>query len=301
MVPLAETGKGPIEGVPPWARASLFQWLSPILHAVQDDQYHSPSGTPSTAFVMLAERQQHITLDWSRNERGAIENLTSGMEVDEDLFLEVLELAIENVQLGYSFQDQDEALAALARILTEAGSVWRLDVQRVETGEDWRGHRMFRDVRSLQRRTSPEAAAAVHDVAQGAPAAASHLAGAWNHAFGRNPDPGRAYSEAIKAVEAAAIPVVSPNNTRATLGTVIAQLRNAPQKWQVVMTREASTSTTGAMAPIEVVTNMADLLWRNQTDRHAPVQPVTQQQAEMAVHLALTLVQIFAQSVRPAP
>lgn len=287
--------------MPTWARPSLFQWLSPILHAVQDEQYHSPSGTPSTAFVMLVERQLQITVDWSRNERGAIENLAARMEADEELFLSVLGLAIENVNLGYNFQEQDEALADLVRILTEAGSVWRLDIQRVETGEDWMGHRMYRDIRSLQRRTAEETANAVERVAQRASGAAPHLTNAWNHTFGRNPDPGRAYSEAVKAVEAAAIPVVSPNNAKATLGTVIGQLRTTPQKWQVAMTRDLLLPNGGAMSPLEVVTNMADLLWRNQTDRHAPIQPITQEQAEMAVHLALTLVHIFTRSISAVP
>lgn len=300
-MPPNETPPGPVEGVPAWARPSLFQWLSPILHAVQHERYHSFSGTPSTAFVMLAERQLHIPLDWSGSERGAIENLAARMETNEDLFLQVLELAIDNVQLGYSFQDQDKALAALARILTEAGSVWRLDIQRLETGEDWHGHRTFRDVRTLQRRTSPEAALAVQHVAQTAAGAAPHLTSAWNHAFGRNPDPGRAYSEAVKAVEAAAIPVVSPNNAKATLGTVIAQLRATPQKWQVVLARDVPISARSPATPLEVVTNMAALLWGNQTDRHAPIQPVTQEQGEMAVHLALTLVQIFTRAVKLVP
>jgi hypothetical protein len=55
------------------------------------------------------------------------------------------------------------------------------------------------------------------------------------------------------------------------------------------------------MAPIEALTYLAALLWVNQTDRHAPVQPIQQAQAEMAVHLALTLVQVFTQSVMPTP
>jgi hypothetical protein len=156
-------------------------------------------------------------------------------------------------------------------------------------------------MRTLQRRTAPEAIDALKAVSQSAPDAACHLGSAWRHAFGRNPDPGRAYSEAIKAVEAAAIPVVSPNNPKATLGTVIGQLRSTPQKWQVVLARDVTLPGGNQKAPIEVLTNLAALLWVNQTDRHAPVQPIQQAQAEMAVHLALTLVQIFTQSVTPSP
>jgi hypothetical protein len=118
--------------VPPWAHASLFQWLTPILHAVQDSQYHSVSGRPSTAFMMLAERHLQLTLDWSHGELGAIQDLVERMDANEELFLRVLGLAIENIDLGYSVQSRDEALAQLDRILTEAGSVWRLDIQSAE-------------------------------------------------------------------------------------------------------------------------------------------------------------------------
>lgn len=291
----------PAEGVPPWLRASLLRWLQPILHAVQDSQYHRYSGTSSPAFVEQAERRLHITVDWSRDERGAIHDLTERMLADDDVFLDVLGLAIEKVELGYTFQEEHNALNELDRILTEAGSVWRVDVQTVETGDEWRGHKSYRDIRTLQRRTMPEAAAALKAVSQSAPEAARHLGSAWNHAFGRNPDPGRAYGEAIKAVEAATIPVVSPNNPKATLGTVIGQLRSTPQKWQAILVRDITLTGGSQMAPIEVLTNLAALLWGNQTDRHAPVQPIEQTQAEMAVHLALTLVQAFTQSVRPVP
>jgi hypothetical protein len=246
---------------------------------------------------MLAERRLHITMDWRYGEQPAIQNLAERMATDEDLFLRVLELAIENIDLGYSFQAQAQALTELDRILTEAGCVWRLDIQQVETGEQFRGRPSYREIRTLQRRTLPESVAAVHALSRSTPDAARHLSSAWNHAFGRHPDPGSAYGEAIKAVEAAAIPVVSPKNSKATLGTVIGELRNTPQKWQAVLSRDVPVATLGSMAPIDVIANLAALLWVNQTDRHAPVQPIQQAQAETAVHLALSLVQVFTRSV----
>lgn len=225
---VTQAGTAPVEGVPAWVRTSLFQWLNPLLHATQDGQYDHFSGEPSSAFLMLTERRLQLTLDWRYGKRGAIENLAARMDADEELFLRVLELAVENVHLGYSFQTQDEALAELDRILTEAGMAIRLDIQRVETGEQWHGHPMYRDIRTLQRRTSEETAAAVHAVSEQASEPGKHLSAAWNHAYGRNPDPRSAYREAVMAVEAASIPIVSPNNAKATLGTVIGDLRSAP-------------------------------------------------------------------------
>jgi len=295
----AATPMLPAEGVPPWARVSLVQWLLPILHAVQEPNFSSYSGAVSGTFALLAERRLHLTLDWQHGERHAIEDLATRMDDDEGLFVRVLELAIEseNLSLGYSVRDEDQALRQLDRILTESGSVWRLDSRQLEVENVWRGKTGYRTIRTLQRRTSPETADALQEVSRGAPAAAVHLANAWGAAFGRNPDPSRAYSEAIKAVEAVAVPVVLPNDPLATLGKVIGQLRSTQPKWQVILA-EGVTTGGNQMPPIAIITNLAALLWVNQTDRHGPVrQPIQQAQAEMAVHLALTLVQAFTKSI----
>ena len=127
--------------------------------------------------------------------------------------------------------------------------------------------------------------------------ASDHLGHAWQHAYGRDPDPGAAYSEAIKAVEAATIPVVVPNDPMATLGRVIGNLRGDAHRWRVNLARPVRLSgaggTTAIADPIDVVIGQLDLLWTNQSDRHAPVVPVSQSQAETAVHLALVLVHMF--------
>lgn len=277
---------------------SLYEWLLPILHAVQDEHSDRFSGTPAMGFVLVAERRLHITVDSSRGPRGATESLISLMDADSELFLRVLELAIEHVDMGYSFQAQAQALARLDQILTEAGSVWRLDIQRVDAGEGWHGRPAYREIRTLQRRTAVETASALQAISRDAPDVARHLATAWNHALGRNSDPGRAYSEAIKAVEAAAIPIVSPNDPKPTLGTEIGQLRATPDKWQVIVTRGVKLGGAGAVSPMEVITGMVALLLAKHTDRHAPIEPVSQAQAELAVHLALTLSHVFMHSVR---
>ena len=78
----------------------------------------------------------------------------------------------------------------------------------------------------LQRRVGP----AVGQLAcqDGRAAPLKHLAPAWREVHGRNPSPSEAYREAVRAVESVAIPVVSPNNQRATLGTVIADVKQKP-------------------------------------------------------------------------
>jgi len=70
--------------------------------------------------------------------------------------------------------------------------------------------------------------------------ASHHLAESWQAAFGLNGNPSSAYSHAIKAVEFAANPSRQPNNTKATLGTVISQVRQDGD-WIIPLTREKAT------------------------------------------------------------
>jgi len=120
---------------------------------------------------------------------------------------------------------------------------------------------------------------------------AAHLAEAWRHAHGRKPHPGTAYREAVRAIEAAARPVIAPNDTTATLGKMIGELRGKPQLFETVFV-----DTT--VIPLDVVRSMMALVWTNQLDRHGtddervPLH-VSQEQAEAAVQTAVALVQWF--------
>jgi hypothetical protein len=98
----------------------------------------------------------------------------------------------------------------------------------------------------------------------------------------------------FKAVEAAAIPVVSPANAKATLGTVIRDLENQQARWRLAVAAPSGTD------PIAPLLGMLRLLWQGQTDRHGSGGPTVAPSAEAAaaaVHLAATLVQWFRAGV----
>jgi len=101
--------------------------------------------------------------------------------------------------------------------------------------------------------------------------------------------PDRGYDEAVLAVEAAAIPVVSPQDSRPTLGKVIAHLKPTAANWQLA----------GGGA-IDAVLGLMDQLWTDQP-RHAlpgePARYVDQAQAEAAVHAAAYLVHLFSRGL----
>lgn len=158
----------------------------------------------------------------------------------------------------------------LSRLLDEGNSVYRVASDR----------------RGLEVRVAPgvrEAVAAVVDSATGNEG--DHLALAWNAAYGRTPDPVRSFSESIKAVEHAMAPLISPGNTRQTLGTMLRDIRAKPAKWAFVI--ESKTSSP------DVVVSMMSSLWDGQTSRHggAASQPESPDAARAAVHLAASLVQ----------
>ncbi|MFE2888523.1 hypothetical protein [Streptomyces sp. NPDC059272] len=168
----------------------------------------------------------------------------------------------------------------LARILVDGGSAYRVN-------DATNGLEVVIDpaVREAVKQTIADAAQASN-----AGSAADHLAAAWKAAYGRQPDPERAYSEAIKAAEAAAHDTIEPRNAKATLGTMLGVIRNAPAKFDTAL------STPAGKEPIVPVEAMMRALWEGQTSRHGArttTVPETLEAARAGFHLAATIVQLF--------
>ncbi|MSQ41934.1 MAG: hypothetical protein EXR65_02730 [Dehalococcoidia bacterium] len=100
----------------------------------------------------------------------------------------------------------------LHKALDEAGFEWEL---RLDGGAN----------AGLTRRVSPELSAAVDAVIGHGGSAAEHVRNAWTLAFGRSPNATAAYQHAVQAVEAALKPITIPNDSGATLGKMIMQVR----------------------------------------------------------------------------
>jgi hypothetical protein len=136
--------------------------------------------------------------------------------------------------------------------------------------------RVSDDGRALVRRSSLAATRAYRQAVAAASAAGDtgsadqHLTAAWSAVYGLHTDPVRAYSEAIKAVEAAAHAVVQPNHSKATLGTMIGELNNAAHKFTLA----------SAPGDITVVILMMRALWDGQTSRHGGKAPTRTETTE---------------------
>ena len=121
-----------------------------------------------------------------------------------------------------------------------------------------------------------------------------HLAQAWHKAWGRSPDSSGAYREAVRAVEAAYSPIVSPKNELATLGTIIADIKNKPSKFSVRLQSDTPEEN------VERLLGMLQMLWKSQLDRHGTADEavplnVSIDEARDAVALATTLVHLAQQ------
>lgn len=248
------------EGVPRHLLAPLQGWVS-----LQFDAYHGlPEEAGDTVCIRLrAEVPRGVSArKWLSS--------WEGME----LLDAVDEILRYRAELRYGWSPD------LIRMLDDAGSAYRVS----------------EDGSCLEERVAPAVAAAADATIKEAAAVSSagsaseHLQAAWQAAYGLRPDPVRAYSEAIKAVESAAHSVIQPNHARATLGTMLGEIGNARTKFATAI---VTVSGGDPIAPVEA---MMRALWDGQTSRHGkqtPTAPETLEAARAGVHLAAALVQWF--------
>jgi hypothetical protein len=201
-------------------------------------------------------------------------DLSDAVFQDEELFLDVIDFVLGQVPIRPL--ERSAAVNRLRWLLERGGSAWRV----------------ADDGQALERRIDPTVAEAVSRASVRVTSAAEHPRTAWRAAYGRQPDPGKAYGEATKAVEAAAIPIVEPRNTKATLGTVLGTLKAQPDNWELSILRPDRT-----VNDAKPLVAMIELLWQGQSDRHGgslPTVPISALAAPMAVHLSATLVHWFS-------
>ncbi|WP_404435905.1 hypothetical protein LG322_12315 [Microbacterium aerolatum] len=256
-----------VDGVPPWLESPLREWF--IGEFIED--YQEDSGLDVRSDRMrrfdFASRATPYADHLRSYGPGPVWDMLSQWEK----FRFIDWLIRDNVIQGEDGNDELEDL------LREGGSKWKVGTRRGEAG--------------LEERVAQGVAEAADAAMETRGHAGELLSAAWHSAFGVNPDPERAYSKAIKAVEAASIPVVSANNGSATLGSVLVQMRDQGD-WKLDLTREHATHSSDM-----TILGMMQVLWTGQNDRHAG-QPgytaSTPAEAEAAVLLAVALVQWFS-------
>ena len=168
----------------------------------------------------------------------------------------------------------------LALLLAESRSVYEISSDR----------------RGLQRRVGVILAgvaerAVILATAAGRPAAGEYLTKARDRLFCLHPDPGAAYVDMIRAVEALANPLFLPADPLPTLGKVCGHLKAAAAAYEYVLPGKDRAGS------IEGVIGMITDLWEGHSDRHAggpAYVQVSQEAAEAAYTLAVSLVTMFS-------
>lgn len=199
----------------------------------------------------------------------SVEDFLSQVAIDGDLFLDVLDYTLAN-----SIQDPTEVFnvdaPALERILHRGRSAWM-----VSPNSD-----------ALTRRLPEETHCALEEALAQEDAPAQHLADAWQEAWSRKPNPSASYLAGVKAIESAIRVIVSPNNPKATLGTMIKEIEHKPSKWQ---TRFDGDDSAGVVALTQVLQAIWQAHERHGTDEYASV---TLEQARDVCHVALWVVNL---------
>lgn len=254
------------EDIPPHLETSLWSWVRDAV-TVPETGYRS--AYLDQDLVRRFERELQVRINWPFNRQDVIWSIQQAYlsRPIRDIW------RLVNWLLGFGHAHG----GTLKTYLLQSGSAYI-----VETASNGRGYLAKRVPDGVQ-----EAAAAAFQM----PNAGKRLAKAWEAAFGINPDPTKAYAEAVKAVEDAAIPVVPVSKSEPTLGDVIREIDRGT--WRLPHLREHD------LAPShDVLVSMLRMLWRGHHDRHGGpsavgVPAVTPDEAESAVMLAVALVGWF--------
>lgn len=264
------------DGLPGWIYAAFWAWVRESLTEYR--RFRDGSGSVPHLNESLAEAlAQSLRITAPNLRFVGIDSTTGRTQLDSMLTLlqhkaDPLQVADYILAFGSTRRP-----AVLEELLTRGKSAWTVGSRSGRPG--------------LVRRVPEGVQIGADETISRAGRAGVRLARAWENVYGIAPNPSEAYRLAILAVEDAAIPVVSPKNEKATLGTVIAQMSDQGD-WGLPLAREHQDVPTR-----DVLIGMMRALWHGQHDRHGgqPSAPgdVSMGEATVAVGLATTLVQLF--------
>jgi hypothetical protein len=260
------------DGVPPWMMTPLMRWLQPFLEVADDlGERH-----PNVEFIEGLEMNCRLLAPLDRTR--PIADLQKLIEEDPSFGIRVIQYVIGTFLIidDPPHHVGSGKLVPLQQILANSGSAWEVTALDVMDGHEGQKHLV------LTRRDLAEEKLAITDVREQSDRAGSFLADSWKAVATQEPRPGEAYDKAVKAIEAAAQPVILPNNTGATLGQIISAMSDKPTKWIF------------ALGDLETVTAMMKQVWTNHF-RHGTQEREdhTPQEADAAMHIALPLVRFF--------
>ncbi len=260
------------DDVPPWMEYAFWAWVRSELTEVRGSIKHLNEGLVESMCQTLKIPFYNFRYPGASIVGGA-EQLKKAMHVLRENGVG-RELQIADYILAHSPTTQTNELDEL---FVRSKSIWTVGERSGKPG--------------LTRRVPSGVQFGADAVMARSGRAGVRLAKAWENLYGIQPNASEAYRLAILAVEDISVPVVSPSNARATLGTVIKQMKDQGG-WSLPMSREDSQTPSPS-----VLIGMIRMLWNGQHDRHGgqPSAPgkVSEEEAIVAVGLATTLVHWF--------
>lgn len=204
----------------------------------------------------------------------------------EEELLDFLDFSLYTLSNLGALDDQErvdlrDGAEFLRYVFSDGGSEWSI----VNTGGVW----------GIEKRVPEEVVAAFSVVH--AEDGSGYFSKAWSQCFGRNPDYSSAYLNVVRAIEADICPLVTPNDSKPTLGKVLSTFRSQSGTWSLPFTGDVpqgggETIAAGELA-VEGMVKSLEAIWHSHHDRHgkrAP-EPITQEMAETAVFAALPVIQ----------
>lgn len=272
--PVVPTGRREalVEEFPRYLREAIFQWMH--------DSLESSSGFVSTEFLINFQNASRVDIGFQSNRylNWNDQLLPYLREIDDAIFTNLLDY------LASSTPFEPGTEHPLEYILSEGGSAWTI--------------MRWNDIYARLTRRVPEGVTeAFHDVLRATDRASRKLQEAWLDAYGPDPRASVAYSNAVVAVETAALTVIPVNKQDATLANLFSILEAEKPKWQLVL--RDSDKAPGAKS----LAAMLRTLWRGHQSRHGrpDYTDATLEEARAALVLAATLVQWFTSGViKPA-
>lgn len=272
--PVVPTGRREalVEEFPGYLREAIFQWMR--------DSLESSSGFVSTEFLINFQNASRVDIGFQSNSYLNWNNqlLPYLREIDDRTFTNLLDYLVSSTP----FQPGTEH--PLEYILSEGGSAWTII--------------RWNDIYARLTRRVPEGVTeAFHDVLSATDRASRKLQEAWLDAYGPDPRASVAYSNAVVAVETAALTVIPVNKQDATLANLFSILEAEKPKWQLVLRDSGKSPGAKSLAV------MLRTLWRGHQSRHGrpDYTDATLEEARAALVLAATLVHWFTSGViKPA-
>lgn len=268
------------ETVMPWMVEPLARWLQPLI--VSGGDLEPVLNLDFIEALEMATRQR-VPLD----RRDPMVDVRHRLETEPWFGIDAAAYAVTGTRVvrtpthSRTFPRAEE----LARLLHQSGSAWEVSELDIQDGEEGEKELI------LTRRDLAAAKLAISDIRSQHERAGRFLTDAWKAIATRNPQPNEAYDKSVKAIEAAAQPVVTPNDHKATLGRMINAMKDKPSKWTFVL------------GDFDLVIAMAERVWTEHF-RHGtqPREDHTLQEADAAVHLAIPLLRYFVGGlVAPSP